>query len=64
MTRDLLAPHAAGNHVVRSRGTTAVERALSLVLAGDLTSLYLGVLRGVDPAGESDVDRLKASLPG
>ncbi len=62
ISRGLIAPHAAGTHVVGSRGTTAVERALSLVLAADLTALYLAVLRGVDPAGESDVDRLKAGL--
>jgi len=62
MTRSVIAARAAGTHVVSSRGTTAVERALSLVLAGDLLSLYLAALRGVDPAGESDVDRLKVEL--
>ncbi len=64
LAREIIAPHAAGTHLVSSRGTTAVERALSLVLAGDLVSLYLAVLGGVDPAGESDVDRLKAELAG
>ena len=64
LTRSLIGEHAAGTHVIASRGTTAVERALSLVLAGDLVSLYLAVLRGVDPAGPSHVDRLKAELAG
>ena len=62
LTREIVAERAAGTHLLRSRGTTAVERALSLVLAGDLVSLYLAALRGVDPAGESDVDRIKARL--
>ena len=64
LTRGMVAERAVGTHVVSSRGTTAVERALSLVLAGDLVSLYLATLRGVDPAGESDVDRVKAALAG
>jgi len=64
LNRSLMGAHGTGTHVIASRGTTAVERALSLVLAGDLVSLYLAVLRGVDPAGESDVDRLKAELAG
>ena len=64
LTRTIIAGYAAGTHVVSSRGTTAVERALSLVLAGDLMSLYLAVLRGVDPAGENDADRLKAEISG
>lgn len=62
LTRDAVAARAASTHVLASRGTTAVERALSLVLAGDLVSLYLAALNGVDPASESDIDRLKAQL--
>lgn len=64
LTRSLIGSHASGTHVIGSRGTTAVGRALSLVLAGDLVSLYLAILRGVDPAGASDIDRLKAELAG
>ena len=37
-------------HHVSSRGQHAVERVFSLVLLGDLVSLYLAVLRGVDPS--------------
>ena len=62
LTRRMVAPRAASTHVISSRGTTAVERALSLVLAGDLLALYVAALRGVDPAGETDVERLKAAL--
>ena len=36
----------------------------SLVLLGDLVSLYLAVLRGVDPGPVEILDRLKAELAG
>ncbi|HSD77189.1 MAG TPA: bifunctional phosphoglucose/phosphomannose isomerase [Solirubrobacteraceae bacterium] len=53
---------AAGVHRVDSRGGTAVERVFSLVLLGDLVSLYLAVLRGVDPSPVPAIDRLKDEL--
>lgn len=64
LTRQVIGPRAAGTHVLASRGTTAVERALSLVLAGDLLALYLAVMRGIDPGAPSDIDRLKEQLAG
>ena len=45
-----------------TRGQTTVERAFSLVLLGDLVSVYLGVLNGEDPATIEPIDRLKARL--
>ena len=62
LTRDLIADKAAGTFVVQSRGHTAVERIFSLVLLGDLVSLYVAVLRGIDPAPVAVIDRLKAQL--
>jgi glucose/mannose-6-phosphate isomerase len=53
---------AGGVHRVQSRGSTAVERVFSLVMFGDLVSLYLAVLRGVDPTPVPAIDRLKAEL--
>jgi glucose/mannose-6-phosphate isomerase len=47
---------------VHARGETRLERLVSLVLLGDLVSLYLAVLRGVDPADVEPLDRLKAAL--
>ena len=35
---------------------------MSLVLLGDLVSLYLAVLRGVDPTPVDVIDRLKSEL--
>ena len=37
-------------------------RAVSLVLLGDLVSLYLAVLRGVDPVNVRAIDVLKERL--
>ena len=51
-------------HRVETRGQTAVERVFSLVLLGDLVSIYLAVLRGVDPRPVEVIDSLKAELAG
>ena len=47
---------------VRPRGESPLERLVSLVLLGDLVSLYAAVLRRVDPANIAVIDRLKAQL--
>jgi glucose/mannose-6-phosphate isomerase len=55
----------AGARVVEritARGDTPLERLVSLVLLGDLVSLYLAVLAGTDPVDIAPIDRLKASL--
>ena len=62
LTAALIAPGAAGVHRVESRGQTSVERVFSLVLLGDLISIYLAVLRGVDPEPVEAIDRLKREL--
>ena len=55
---------AAGSPVerVRSRGQTRAERVLSLVLLGDLVSLYLAVLNGVDPTPVARIEDFKHRL--
>jgi glucose/mannose-6-phosphate isomerase len=62
LTARLIAPGAAGVHRIESRGQTTVERVFSLVLLGDLVSIYLAVLRGVDPEKVEVLDRLKDEL--
>jgi glucose/mannose-6-phosphate isomerase len=47
---------------IAARGDTPLERLVSLVLLGDLVSLYLAVLAGTDPVDIAPIDRLKASL--
>lgn len=62
LTRELIEPAAAVTRIVSSRGETPTERVVSLVLLGDLVSIYAAVLRGVDPGPVELIDRLKAEL--
>jgi glucose/mannose-6-phosphate isomerase len=51
-------------HRVAARGSTALERLVSLVLLGDLVSLFVAVLRGVDPGEIAAISELKVALAG
>ncbi|MDX6698176.1 MAG: glucose/mannose-6-phosphate isomerase [Solirubrobacteraceae bacterium] len=62
LTREFVDPAAAVTRIVQSRGETPTERVVSLVLLGDLVSIYVAVLRGVDPGPVEVIDRLKAAL--
>jgi glucose/mannose-6-phosphate isomerase len=62
LTARLIEPEAAGVVRLESRGSTRLERMLSLVLLGDLVSIYLAVLRGEDPCPVEAIDRLKEAL--
>jgi glucose/mannose-6-phosphate isomerase len=61
LTADLIGGDAT---VVRAetRGETLLERVLSAVLLGDLVSIYLAALHGVDPTRIPAIERLKAEL--
>jgi glucose/mannose-6-phosphate isomerase len=62
LTRGLIAAHAAATYRVESVGETPTERLVSLILLGDLVSLYLAVLRGIDPSPVALLERLKGEL--
>jgi glucose/mannose-6-phosphate isomerase len=62
LTRGLIASQAAATYRVESRGEHQTERLISLVLLGDLVSIYMAVLRGVDPSPIDVLDRLKGEL--
>jgi glucose/mannose-6-phosphate isomerase len=62
LTSRLIRQGTAGVHRVKSRGQTTVERVFSLVLLGDLVSLYMAVLRGVDPEPVELLEALKSEL--
>ena len=47
---------------LESRGDSRLERVLSLVLLGDMVSVYMAVLAGVDPTPVEAIERFKASL--
>jgi glucose/mannose-6-phosphate isomerase len=62
LTERLIAGNAAASFRVETRGQTAIERVISLVLLGDLVSIYMAALRGVDPGPVKAIDELKAAL--
>ena len=64
LTAGLIEPESAGTLRLESKGTMRLERVLSLVLLGDLVSIYLAVLRGEDPCPVVAIDRLKQALGG
>ena len=62
LTERLIAGNAAASFRLETRGQTTIERVISLVLLGDLVSIYLAVLRGVDPGPVKAIEELKAAL--
>ena len=62
LTEQLIAANATALFRVQTRGQTTLERVVSLVLLGDLVSLYLAVLRGVDPTPVDSIVALKRAL--
>jgi glucose/mannose-6-phosphate isomerase len=62
LTERLIADSAVASFRLETRGETAIERVISLVLLGDLVSIYLATLRGVDPGPVTAIDELKAAL--
>jgi glucose/mannose-6-phosphate isomerase len=62
LTARLIESEATGIVRLESRGSTAVERVMSLVLLGDLVSIYLAVLKDIDPSPVEVIERLKEEL--
>ena len=64
LTRGLIAARGGSTFKVESIGESRTERVVSLVLLGDLVSLYLAVLRSVDPAPVDLIAHLRSALNG
>lgn len=62
LTRELVEPHVGGVLELTAEGATPLGRSLDLVMTGDYASLYLGLLRGVDPGPVEMIGRLKGRL--
>lgn len=61
LTAEVAGEHA---HVAASRGESPLERVLSQVFLGDLVSVYMAVLAGVDPTPVEVLERFKGELAG
>ena len=64
LTRGLIASRGGATFRVETIGQTRLQRLVSLVLLGDLVSLYLATLRGVDPGPRHAAESLKSALDG
>src|SRR5438874_8762891 len=62
LTERMIAGNAVASFRLETRGQTSIERVISLVLLGDLVSIYLAALRGVDPGPVRAMDELKEQL--
>jgi glucose/mannose-6-phosphate isomerase len=62
VTRELLAEEGVPTISVEPRGESCVERVLAHVMLGDLASVHLALLNGVDPTPVEAIDRLKERL--
>ncbi|MGH2849886.1 MAG: SIS domain-containing protein, partial [Solirubrobacteraceae bacterium] len=61
-TEELIRPHAALTRVVQTSGESALERVCSLILLGDLVSVYLAALADEDPTPAPPLNNLKELL--
>lgn len=64
VTRELAFGGARGVQEAWSQGRSRLARVFSLILLGDLVSVYLAALRGVDPTPVEIIVRLKERLDG
>jgi glucose/mannose-6-phosphate isomerase len=62
ITRALVGTAGLEVREVRASGASKLQRLLSLVLLGDFTSVYLAILRGVDPTPVPVLSELKERL--
>jgi glucose/mannose-6-phosphate isomerase len=62
LTAEVVEQSGAASIRVDARGESRFERVLSHVLLGDLVSIYMAVLEGVDPTPVEALDRIKRVL--
>lgn len=62
LTRELIESHVESALSITAEGQTPLARMLDLVMLGDYTSLYLALLRAVDPGPVQAIERLKQRL--
>jgi glucose/mannose-6-phosphate isomerase len=59
---ELLAGHMPKPIIIKAKGETKLQQMLWMLLLGDFTSIYLGILNQVDPTGVDLIEKLKQDL--
>jgi glucose/mannose-6-phosphate isomerase len=49
-------------HAAHARGTSPLDQVLSLMLIGDVASIYHALEHGIDPTPIEAIDRIKARM--
>jgi glucose/mannose-6-phosphate isomerase len=62
ITKSLVGAELGGFWEIESKGRSRLQRMLSLVLLCDFASVYLAILRGIDPTPVEVITRLKKEL--
>jgi glucose/mannose-6-phosphate isomerase len=62
LTRELIEAHVDRVLSIEAEGQGGLARSLDLVMLGDYVSLYLAILRGIDPGPVEVIERLKERL--
>lgn len=62
LTREIVEPHVHSALSITAEGQAPLARMLDLVMLGDYASLYLALLRAVDPGPVEPIERLKRRL--
>lgn len=62
ITKFIMETTGIGIYEVCSQGKSDLTRMLSIIAIGDFTSIYLAILRGIDPTPVQTINKLKKSL--
>jgi glucose/mannose-6-phosphate isomerase len=62
ITLEEMRPWAGGYHEIVASGSSRLQRMFDATLRGDTASIYLSVLRGIDPSPVSMIEALKKKL--
>jgi len=62
ITKSLIGRQLGGVNEVWAEGNSALARILSLIYFGDFLTVYLAILRGIDPTPVGVIERLKREL--
>jgi glucose/mannose-6-phosphate isomerase len=61
-TKSIMEPTGISIYDVCSQGQSSLARMLSIIAIGDFVSIYLAILRGIDPTPVQTINKLKGEL--